>query len=122
MLTGAHVHRHMDIQTDAYLEELTDLVPEMEQETQTDAFLDRPITPAFIPQKRGADVETQIEDGDLFDFDYEVEPILEVIVGKTLEQGLMEVVFLFVVKPRGSFRQSSTQAMLDLVFCLSACL
>jgi len=29
--------------------------------------------------------------GDLFDFDYEVEPILEVLTGKVLEQGLMEV-------------------------------
>jgi hypothetical protein len=29
--------------------------------------------------------------GDLFDFDLEVEPILEVLVGKVLEQGLMEV-------------------------------
>jgi hypothetical protein len=29
--------------------------------------------------------------GDLFDFDLEVEPLLEVIVGKVLEQGLMEV-------------------------------
>jgi hypothetical protein len=29
--------------------------------------------------------------GELFDFDFEVEPILEVLVGKVLEQGLMEV-------------------------------
>lgn len=29
--------------------------------------------------------------GDLFDFDYEVEPILEVLMAKVLEQGLMEV-------------------------------
>ena len=29
--------------------------------------------------------------GDLFDFELEVEPILEVLVGKVLEQGLMEV-------------------------------
>jgi hypothetical protein len=29
--------------------------------------------------------------GDLFDFDFEVEPILEVLVNKVLEQGLMEV-------------------------------
>ena len=29
--------------------------------------------------------------GDLFDFDFEIEPILEVLVGKTLEQGLVEV-------------------------------
>ena len=83
--------RHMDIQTDAYLEELTDTVPEAEVMTQTDAFMDRPPTPLFIPMKIGVDVETQIEAGDLFDFNFEVEPILEVLVGKTLEQGLMEV-------------------------------
>ena len=80
----------MDIQTEAYLEELADTVPEAEVMTQTDAFMDRP-TPLFIPMKIGVDVETQIESGDLFDFDFEVEPILEVLVGKTLEQGLMEV-------------------------------
>jgi len=83
--------RHIDIQTDAYLEELTDTVPEAEMTTQTDAFMDRPPTPLFIPMKVGMDVETQIEAGDLFDFNFEVEPILEVLVGKTLEQGLMEV-------------------------------
>ncbi|CAD7697653.1 unnamed protein product [Ostreobium quekettii] len=37
------------------------------------------------------DATTQIEPGDLFDFNFEVEPILEVLVGKTLEQGYMEV-------------------------------
>jgi len=81
----------MDIQTDVYLEELTDTVPEVETQTQTDAFLDRPATPIFVPQKTGIDAVTQIENGDLFDFDFEVEPILEVLVGKVLEQGLMEV-------------------------------
>lgn len=81
----------MDIQTDVYLEELTDTVPEVDTTTQTDAFLDRPPTPLFIPQKTGMDATTQIEGGDLFDFDFEVEPILEVLVGKVLEQGLMEV-------------------------------
>jgi len=83
--------RHMDIQTDQYLEELTDTVPESEISTQTDAFLDRPPTPLFVPQKTGEDATTQIDAGDLFDFDFEVEPILEVLVGKVLEQGLMEV-------------------------------
>lgn len=83
--------RHIDIQTDAYLEELTDTVPEVDTYTQTDAFLDRPPTPIFVPQKTGLDAITQIENGDLFDFDFEVEPILEVLVGKVLEQGLMEV-------------------------------
>lgn len=37
-------------------------------------------------------VETQIEDGELFDFDIEVDPILDVIVGKTLEEARMEVI------------------------------
>ena len=50
----------------------------------------RPASPLFIPKKHGVDKETQVE-GDLFDFDFEVEPILEVVVGKTLEQALMEV-------------------------------
>ncbi len=59
--------------------------------TQTDAFLDRPATPLYVPKKEGVDSETQVYDGDLFDFDMEVEPVLEVLVGKTLEQGLMEV-------------------------------
>ncbi|KAK9835923.1 hypothetical protein WJX84_002972 [Apatococcus fuscideae] len=49
--------RHIELQTESYLEELTDV----------------------------------IEEGDLFDFDREVEPILEVLVGKVLEQSLTEV-------------------------------
>lgn len=83
--------RHMDVQTETFLEELTDRVPEETAGTQTEAFLDRPPTPLFMPAKTGVDRETQILPGELFDFDLEVEPILEVLVGKTLEQGLMEV-------------------------------
>ncbi|KAJ9581107.1 hypothetical protein L9F63_023712, partial [Diploptera punctata] len=58
---------------------------------QTDLFLDRPESPAYVPAKVGLDVETQIYPGDLFDFDLEVQPILEVLVGKTIEQALVEV-------------------------------
>jgi len=64
---------------------------EVDIDTQTDAFMDRPASPLFIPMKTGVDVDTQIYDGELFDFDYEVEPILEVLVGKTLEQSMIEV-------------------------------
>ncbi len=53
--------------------------------------MDQLPAPIFIPMKTGVDVETQIYEGDLFDFDAEVEPILEVLVGKTLEQSMMEV-------------------------------
>jgi len=82
---------HIDVQTDAYLEEVSDKVPEHDVECQTDEFLDRPASPLFIPIKTGVDKETQIMEGDLFDFELEVEPILDVLVGKTLEQSMMEV-------------------------------
>ena len=35
--------------------------------------------------------DTQIEDNDLFDFDYEVEPLLQILCGKTLEASRTEV-------------------------------
>jgi hypothetical protein len=83
--------RHTEVQTELYLEEITDRVTESDVTTQTDAFLDRPPTPLFIPAKSGKDISTQIKEGDLFDFDVEVRPILEVLVGKTVEQSLLEV-------------------------------
>lgn len=82
---------HKELQTDTFLEQLVDRVPESEQSTQTDPFMDRPPSPLFMPAKVGVDQATQIEHGELFDFDMEVEPILEVLVGKTLEQSMMEV-------------------------------
>ncbi|GMI09106.1 hypothetical protein TrRE_jg6514 [Triparma retinervis] len=82
---------HMDVQTENFLEELTDRPIEATVETQTEAFLDRPPSPLFVPAKNGEDKETQIESGDLFDFDLEVEPILDVLVGKTLEVSMLEL-------------------------------
>lgn len=61
--------KHIDIQTDMYLEELTDTVPEADTTTQTDAFLDRPPTPLFVPQKTGLDAVTQIGNGGLLDWE-----------------------------------------------------
>ncbi|XP_006626032.1 radial spoke head protein 3 homolog [Lepisosteus oculatus] len=83
--------KHIDVQTELYLEELSDKIEESSVECQTDAFLDKPATPLFIPAKTGKDVATQIEEGELFDFDIEVKPVLEVLVGKTIEQALLEV-------------------------------
>lgn len=83
--------KHIDVQTELYLEELSDRVEEADVECQTDAFLDRPPSPLFIAAKTGVDIATQILEGDLFDFNCEVKPILEVLVGKTVEQSLLEV-------------------------------
>eukprot|EP00993_Chasmostoma_nieuportense_P002000 NODE_2832_length_1083_cov_7.706067_g2701_i0.p1 GENE.NODE_2832_length_1083_cov_7.706067_g2701_i0~~NODE_2832_length_1083_cov_7.706067_g2701_i0.p1 ORF type:complete len:330 (-),score=129.12 NODE_2832_length_1083_cov_7.706067_g2701_i0:92-1057(-) len=83
--------KHIEIQTEQYLEELTDKVEENTVDTQTDPMMDRPPTPLFVPFKTGRDTETQIEEGDLFDFDFEVNPVLDTMVGKTLEQAMLEV-------------------------------
>lgn len=48
-------------------------------------------TPDFKPLPPGVDVATQIDDLELFDFQLEVEPILQVLVGKTVEQAQIEL-------------------------------
>lgn len=82
---------HMNMQTENFLEELTDKPIDVDAETQTQAFMDRPVSPLFVASKTGRDVNTQIEIGDLFDFDVEVEPILEVLVGKTIHISMLEL-------------------------------
>jgi hypothetical protein len=62
-----------------------------EMGVQIDLYIDRPQTPLFWPKYTGIDQITQIEDGDLFHFDEEVEPILNVLLSKVLEQSRMEV-------------------------------
>lgn len=63
----------------------------MDASCQTDLFLHRPPSPPFIAGKTGKDVETEIKVGELFDFEMEVQPILEILIGKTIEEGLIEV-------------------------------
>ncbi|KAM9779182.1 radial spoke head protein 3 homolog [Syngnathus typhle] len=81
---------HNVVQTELYLEELSYNTEVSHIECQIDPLLDRPATPLFIPAKSGNDVATQIVEGELFDFDREVQPLLEVLVGKTIEQSLQE--------------------------------
>jgi hypothetical protein len=48
-----------------------------------------------MPAIRGKDKTTQVQDRidpDLYDFDLEVEPILQVLVGKSLELARIEVI------------------------------
>jgi radial spoke head protein 3 len=83
--------QNIDIQTDQFVEELTDKAPCYEIGCQTEIKIDRPQTPRFMPQKVGVDKKTLVEDNELFIFDFEVEPILSVLCGKTLELSRMEV-------------------------------
>jgi len=73
------------------VEELTDKAPCYEIGCQTEIKIERPQTPRFMPHKRGVDKKTLVEDNELFLFDDEVEPILSVLCGKTLEISRMEV-------------------------------
>ena len=55
-------------------------------------FEDRPKTPKEIPPPKGKDEATQIIDGELFDFEMEVKPILEVLVGRSVIQAQYELI------------------------------
>ena len=58
---------------------------EVEVKCQTDNFMPKPPTPKYVPKKTGIDKDTQIEDYDLFDYDREVQPILNVLLTKSVE-------------------------------------
>ena len=62
-----------------------------EEIIQTDPLPQRPLSPLIWPKKTGIDVETQVNDGDLFNFYEEVTPLVQVIVSKTLEDSRREV-------------------------------
>ena len=53
---------------------------EADVKVQTDEFVEKPPTPPYVPKKTGIDKITQIEDYDLFDYDREVQPILNVLL------------------------------------------
>ena len=48
-------------------------------------------TPWAMPNLRGVSKKTLVEDNEIFLFDDEVEPLLAVLCGKTLEVSRMEV-------------------------------
>jgi len=82
---------HIEIQTDQFVEEFTDKPPTYEIGCDTRIQIEEPNEPLLMPIKTGVDFCGQIEDGDLFRFTRDVEPILAVLCGKTLEHSRMEV-------------------------------
>jgi len=88
--------KHIPVNLEAHLVEQKEKPETSEVSIQTDEFKKRPPTPPYVPVKTGVDASTQIESEDyekgyIFDFDAEVEPIVNVIVYKTMEQALVEV-------------------------------
>lgn len=57
--------KHEPVQTDTYLEEIFNNPPTLEICTQTELFLERPLSPFYVPAKTGQDAETQIYPGDV---------------------------------------------------------
>lgn len=53
-----------------------------ERDIEPDYYVDKPPTPVFMENPKGTDRAVQVEDKELFDFELEVEPILEVLIGK----------------------------------------
>lgn len=94
----AEIHENIKVEKTRVEVPLHLYLIEQEEETltvtvssQTDAFLEEPPSPKYIPRKTGVDVEVQVETDEVFNYDRDVSPILEVVIGKTMEQGLMEV-------------------------------
>ncbi len=50
--------KHVELQTDELVEQLTDKPPEYEKDTQTDFYIDRPVVRLFMPKKNGTDKES----------------------------------------------------------------
>lgn len=88
-----HGREHSSVQTEQYLTEIHVDPRALDKSiaVQTDPLMDRPSPPLFIPRPSGPSVATQIEEGDLFDFDTEVQPILETLLGKTLTAAVEQV-------------------------------
>jgi len=92
----AETQKYIPVPLEQYLVEQETPIATRDESEQTDVFRPKPIEREYytrnLPKKRGIDASTQIETEDnLFDFDWEVEPLLNVLIGKTLELGLMEV-------------------------------
>ena len=47
--------------------------------------------PEFKPKERGLDFGVQIERGDLFDYDLEVKPLIEILVGRSVVSAINEL-------------------------------
>lgn len=76
----------IDVDLTYFLTEQNKAAPvEVDVKCQTNEFEDLPPEPRYVPKKTGFDKPTQIEDYDLFDFDREVQPILNVLLTKTTE-------------------------------------
>lgn len=75
-----------------FIEEKPTIVPKpVTKNSQTDAFV--PLAPPkpFVAQKVGCDVSAQVDNSLVFNLDFEVAPLVNALVSKTLEQVSLEL-------------------------------
>eukprot|EP01083_Nonionella_stella_P294978 1002538_1 len=85
------VKERIPVPLDAFLVEQEAEATVADRETQCDEFRDVPPEKPFIYVKAGIDQGVQVESSAMYNFDLDVAPIVDVIVGKTVEQALVEV-------------------------------
>jgi len=74
-----------------YLEEQKDPPQTQEVGIQADELKPRKPVAKYVPPKTGFDVGIQIDESNVYDFDRDVMPIVNIIVDKTIEQAYTEV-------------------------------
>lgn len=82
--------RHETIQTERYLEELVVKPSDYSVECQTDLYLYEIPNAPYVSSKGGVDVATETDADEFYDFDEEVQPILDALVEMTMKQALTE--------------------------------
>lgn len=64
-----------------------------DRQVEPDYYIDKAEPAEFVPDPEGCDKATLLRDREeLLDFDAEVSPLLQVLIGKTLEQSQIEVI------------------------------
>ncbi|KAL8428636.1 hypothetical protein ACSSS7_007109 [Eimeria intestinalis] len=110
--------RDVGLQTDPHLVLLTAAAKETEAAAQTDKTADRPVSPLVAPKAELVDADTQIQEGELFNFDEEVVPVLEVLVGRVIEQSLNEVIeeeeLRAIRQQREAFERERLQQLIEV--------
>ena len=89
--------KHIPVQTELYLEELSDRVEEVDVDVQTDLFLDRPPSPLFIPAKTGVDVATQIQPGDVIIYKIALHVVFARMNEKKLTKKNLQKIFSYSI-------------------------
>ena len=74
-------------------EALSDISNQVDEHAvRTDFFVDVAPDAIFVPELDGVDKQNWVDTYSVFDFDQEASPILQVLVGKALEQAQIEVI------------------------------